>query len=104
MADLALGFALTFVTASVAAGQSPAAQRGFVFVRTHCSQCHALDRVSPSPLSIAPPFRDLHKSYPVENLAEAFAEGISTGHPTMPEFRLDPAHINDVIAFLKSLE
>jgi len=37
-------------------------------------------------------------------LAEAFAEGIRTGHPSMPEFRLDPGQIGDVIGFLKSLE
>jgi hypothetical protein len=55
-------------------------------------------------LAIAPPFRTLHKKYPVENLEEAMAEGISTGHPTMPEFRFDPGQISDFIAFLKSLE
>jgi hypothetical protein len=27
-----------------------------------------------------------------------------TGHPAMPEFRLDPAQIGDVLAYLKSLE
>jgi len=27
-----------------------------------------------------------------------------TGHPTMPEFRLDPGQVNDVISYLKSLE
>jgi cytochrome c len=84
--------------------QSPAAQRGLTFVRTHCAQCHAIDKASASPLKIAPPFRALHLRYPVENLAEAFAEGIVTGHPSMPEFRLDPAQIVDVLAYLKSLE
>ena len=56
---------------------------------------------APSPLSIAPPFRDLHKRYPVESLEEAFAEGISTGHPTMPQFRFEPDQIGNLIAFLK---
>ena len=37
-------------------------------------------------------------------LEEAFAEGIVTGHPTMPEFRLDPGQIADVIAYFKTLE
>jgi mono/diheme cytochrome c family protein len=83
---------------------SPAAQRGLTFVRTHCSQCHAVGRTGDSPLRIAPPFRGLHKNYPVESLEEALAEGISTGHPSMPEFRLDPGQINDVISYLKSLE
>jgi hypothetical protein len=37
-------------------------------------------------------------------LEEALAEGITTGHPSMPEFKLDPAQISDFISFLKSLE
>ncbi len=42
--------------------------------------------------------------YPVESLAEGFAEGITTGHPGMPEFRFEPDEIDSLIAFLKSLE
>jgi len=83
---------------------SPSAQRGLTFAQTNCSRCHAIDKVSQSPLKIAPPFRDLHLRYPVESLEEAFAEGIRTGHPTMPEFRLDPGQIDDLIAYLKTLE
>jgi cytochrome c len=82
----------------------PNAQRGLTFVTANCTQCHAVDKVSPSPLSIAPPFRKLHEKYPIENLAEAFAEGISTGHPTMPQFQLDTGQIDDVLAYLKTLE
>ena len=85
-------------------GLDPAAQRGLTIARTHCMRCHSIDRVSPSPLAIAPPFRTLHKKYPVENLQEAMGEGLSTGHPTMPEFRFDPDQIGDFIAFLKTLE
>ena len=83
---------------------TPAEQRGKTFVMNNCARCHAIDKVSPSPLKIAPPFRELHKKYPIETLQEALAEGISTGHPTMPEFRLAPDQINDVLSYLKSLE
>jgi mono/diheme cytochrome c family protein len=100
----ALGLSLALLLHATVLAQSPAIQRGLLFVRTHCAACHAIDRVSPSPLAVAPPLRDLHKRYPVEALEEAFAEGIITGHPSMPEFRLDPGQIDDVIAFLKSLE
>jgi len=55
-------------------------------------------------LKIAPPFRTLHLHYPVEDLQEPLAEGIVTGHPTMPEFRFDPGQVGDVIAYLKTLE
>jgi cytochrome c len=88
--------------ASAAHGQS--APRGLAFARANCASCHAIDRSSESPLKAAPPFRTLHKRYPVEALAEALAEGISTGHPAMPEFSLSPAQIGDLIAFLKTLE
>ena len=83
---------------------SPPAQRGLVFVRTHCAKCHSVDRIGASPLPVAPPFRTLHQRYPVETLQELLAEGIVTGHPSMPEFQLDPGQVNDVIAYLKSLE
>jgi cytochrome c len=84
--------------------QDARVQRERVFVQTHCAQCHAIGRTGASPLMIAPPFRELQKRYPVDTLAGALAKGIVTGHPTMPEFQLDIAQINDVIAYLKSIE
>jgi len=83
---------------------SPAEQRGQTFLIANCSRCHAIGKVGESPLAIAPAFRTLHLKYPVETLEEALGEGIVTGHPTMPEFRLDPGQVRDVIAYLKSLE
>lgn len=79
-------------------------EQGRRLARIHCARCHAIDKVSPSPLTIAPPFRTLHERYPVETLQEALAEGIVTGHPAMPEFRFKPDQINDFLTFLKSLE
>lgn len=70
----------------------------------YCAKCHSTDRVSPSPLKIAPPFRTLHERYPIEMLQEALAEGIVTGHPAMPEFRFDSDQVGDFMAFLKTLE
>ena len=86
---------------ALAQGNSQAGQR---LVEANCARCHAVGRVGDSPLPIAPPFRTLHTRYPVENLAEALAEGIMVGHPTMPEFRLDPDQIENLIAYLKTLE
>jgi mono/diheme cytochrome c family protein len=83
---------------------SPAEERGKSFALANCARCHSVDRVTQSPLKIAPPFRTLHLRYPVETLGEALAEGIETGHPTMPAFQLDPDQINDLLSYLKSLE
>ena len=102
---LVLGLiAVTIAMVAPAAALSPAEQRGKTFVVTNCSRCHSVDKVTPSPLKIAPPFRTLHLRYPIETLEELLAEGIVTGHPTMPQFRLEPDQINDVISYLKTLE
>jgi mono/diheme cytochrome c family protein len=92
------------LVATQANAQSPSEQRGLNFVRANCARCHAIDKVSESPLKIAPPFRTLHLRYPIESLQEAFAEGIRTGHDNMPEFRLEADQIGDVIAYFKTLE
>ena len=86
------------------AQQSPAVQRGMTFVRANCAQCHSIDKVSDSPLTLAPPFRTLHLKYPIESLQRPLSEGIIAGHPTMPQFRLDADQVTDVIAYLKTLQ
>ena len=96
------------LVAGLACASAPAAasnvQQGRRLAQTYCAKSHAIDKVSPSPLKIAPPFRTLHERYPVETLQEALADGIVTGHPTMPQFSFDADQIGDFIAFLKTLE
>jgi cytochrome c len=99
-----LAVAVLGLGAADASALEPREQRGLTFAKAHCAMCHAIGPSGASPLKIAPPFRVLHERYPVETLAEALAEGIQTGHPAMPEFRLDSAAISDLIAYLKSLE
>ncbi len=95
---------LTLLLIAPALAASPSEERGKTFALNNCARCHSIDRVTQSPLKIAPPFRALHKRYPVETLAEALAEGVQTGHPTMPEFQLDPDQIHDLLSYLKTLE
>jgi mono/diheme cytochrome c family protein len=83
---------------------APNVAAGKAFAQANCSHCHSIDKFTPSSLAIAPPFRTLHKRYPVESLEEALGEGIVTGHPSMPEFKLDPGQVGAFISFLKSLE
>ena len=91
-----------FYSLDSAVAENP--QQGRRLALTHCAKCHAIDKVSPSPLKIAPPFRTLHERYPVEMLQEALGEGIIVGHPTMPQFRFDADQVGDFIAFLKALQ
>ena len=104
IARILMPLAFTLVALTPAAAASPQEQRGKTYALNNCAKCHSVDKVTSSPLKIAPPFRTLHNRYPIETLSEALAEGISTGHPTMPAFQLDPDQIGDLLAYLKTLE
>jgi len=78
-------------------------ERGRSIAERLCARCHAITATGQSPSTAAPPFRDLSKRYPIEQLAEALAEGIVVGHSAMPEFRFEPAEIDDLLAYLESL-
>jgi cytochrome c len=82
-------------------------ERGRAYAQRHCATCHAIGPTGASPYSPAPPFRRLHERYDIEALAEALAEGMIVGHGgarQMPQFVLSPAEIDDLLAYLKSLE
>ena len=51
----------------------------------------------------APPFRTLSERYPLDALEEAFVEGITTGHPDMPEFVATPEQGEQLISVLDAL-
>jgi len=78
-------------------------ERGQAIAQANCGRCHAVGDAGESPEPKAPPFRDLHKLYPVESLAESLAEGIVTGHPDMPAFELTAPQVNALISYLKTL-
>ena len=90
VANSSLLLALSMILALGSAQRMEAAniEQGRDLALLYCAGCHAIDKVSPSPL----------------RLEEALAEGIMTGHPSMPQFQFEPDQINDFIMFLKSLE
>lgn len=103
--DRAAGAAFAVLLAlSAPACAQPSADQGADIAARLCSRCHAIGRTGESPMGLAPTFRSLHKRYPVENLAEALAEGIVTGHPAMPRFTFTPTQIDALITYLQSLE
>jgi mono/diheme cytochrome c family protein len=79
-------------------------QRGKAIVETNCSACHAIGRTGQSTHPDAPPFRTLSSRYPIDDLEEALAEGISTGHPDMPQFIASPEQAESIIEYLKSIQ
>lgn len=77
---------------------------GHDLVRRNCGMCHAVGRADESAHVSAPPFRRLGQRYPIENLEEALAEGILTGHPDMPQFTFGPEAVTAIIQYLKSIQ
>ena len=94
-------------TASRAQTPPPAVspvETGQVIAERDCSSCHAVGREGESPFEGAPRWRDLHNRFDVGGLAESLAEGISVGHEAMPARVYEPADVQALIAYLKSLE
>jgi mono/diheme cytochrome c family protein len=93
-------------TAAAAADSADAADaaEGQRLAEVYCASCHAIGAEGESRHPIAPPFRTLSRDYPVNALEEAFAEGVLVGHPDMPEFRLEPQQIDDLLGYIESIQ
>ena len=79
-------------------------KRGEALLAKNCARCHAIGRTGTSPHPEAPLFRELSSRYPIDGLAEALAEGLSVGHPDMPEFVFDVDEVGAIIAYLASIQ
>jgi cytochrome c len=96
---LALILLASFVTSAV----SEEVAEGRAFAEKRCARCHSIGRTGASHHPSAPPFRDIAAKGRVDELQEALAEGITVGHPDMPEFALTPRQIASLLAYLKQL-
>lgn len=88
-------------TASVSHAQDVAG--GAKLAGRYCARCHAVGGTGASLHPSAPPFRAIAAKGHVDDLQEALAEGITVGHPGMPEFELQPEQIINLLAYLKTL-
>ena len=84
--------------------RSAVEKRGEALLSKNCARCHAIGRTGTSPHPEAPLFRALSRRYPIDGLAEALAEGLSVGHPDMPEFIFDADEVRAILAYLASIQ
>lgn len=101
-AALFLAFAGHFVAG--AAASDPQVAFGRELAEDNCVQCHAILTDDTSHHPEAPPLRELSARYPLEALEEAFVEGISVGHPDMPEFEASPEQVGALMAYLHTIQ
>jgi cytochrome c len=83
---------------------TPLLKRGEALLATNCARCHATGIAGRSPHPAAPPFRTLSRKYPIDGLQEALGEGLSVGHPDMPEFAFEADDVGAILAYLKSIQ
>ena len=84
--------------------QDAAIAEGRALAEQLCAKCHAIGAEGDSPFETAPPFRTFAEKWPIDSLAEAFAEGIVVGHPAMPEFQFEVDQIDALLLYLESLQ
>ena len=94
---MCFGAALAWASADPEAGKA--------FAGSVCGECHATIAGAPSPLAEEPPFTAIVAKWPPDSMAEALAEGIVVSHSEsrMPEFRLPPQRIDDLIGYMETL-
>lgn len=77
---------------------------GRTIVVRDCGGCHATGVTGRSVFPPALPFRVLGARYELDGLAEALAEGISVGHPAMPERAYPANEVEAIIVYMKSVQ
>ncbi len=101
---LLLAIAATAAALAAPAQSADTTARGRLLVQRYCATCHAIGRDGASPNAAAPPFRDLHTRYRIDDLGEALAEGILVGHPAMPEMKFPPDDVRAILAYIRSVQ
>jgi mono/diheme cytochrome c family protein len=85
------------------AAPSPEIEAGRVMAEAQCGACHAVGASGESRVPPAPAFRRLAAQYPGDQLRVIFAEGIATGHPSMPRWIFTDREVNQLLAYVRSL-
>jgi mono/diheme cytochrome c family protein len=85
-----------------AAGDGVDVSRGAALARSWCSECHAVGRgQSRSPSNKAPSFTAVARL--PSNSETAIRAFLQTPHPNMPNVKLAPAEIDEIVAYILSL-
>jgi len=98
-----LSMSALVVATSTGVAETTTADQGRVLLEANCSRCHAIGLEGESEHKEAPPFRVVVTRYLPDNLAEALAEGLISGHPDMPEFVFEPDQVEAIVTYLNDL-
>lgn len=69
----------------------------------NCTRCHNIEAEGESPLTDAPPFREIALNYDEMELVDGFMEGLAVRHPLMPDWEVTEPQAEELAAFVLSL-
>jgi len=95
---------LIFVVSAATANAENPERRGRAVLKEFCARCHAVGKTGNSPHASAPPFRTLGRSFDLDQFPRVLERGISSGHPDMPEFKLNIDDALAVSAYLRTIQ
>ena len=97
-----LAAALAITAAPCHAQEFGNVERGKAYAEQLCSDCHRIGRLSDGRSDPkVPPFTSVAKTKGMT--AMALSAWLQTSHPTMPNIRLKPETMDDIIAYILSL-
>jgi cytochrome c len=99
---IALLLALLILGAAAQA-QEPS-RHGRAILQEFCARCHAIGKTGNSRQPSALPFRNLGRSFDLDQFPRVLERGISSGHPDMPEFKFSEDDARAVSAYLRSIQ
>jgi mono/diheme cytochrome c family protein len=79
------------------------AAEGKALLKKNCGRCHAAEATGASPLPQAPPYREIYLKYPIEQLADGFAEGMGSRHRDMPQIQFSDDQVTAILVYLGSI-
>lgn len=94
---------IAFTAPALAQDDAAMIAEGKRLASINCTRCHNIEATGESPLTDAPPFREIAKNYDPEELVDGFMEGLAVRHPMMPDWDVTEPQARELAAFVMSL-
>ena len=89
--------------AAVAQDNAALVAEGKRLSEINCTRCHNIEAEGESPITDAPPFREISLNYDTMELIDGFMEGLAVRHPLMPDWEVTEPQAEELTAFIMSL-
>lgn len=94
---------VAFTLPALAAEDPKMVAEGKRLAEINCVRCHNIEATGESPLTDAPPFRDMSANYDRLEMIDGFMEGLAVRHPLMPDWDVTEPQAEALTAFVMSL-